>query len=199
MSDDNTRLTLIQRAQDQNNELAWAEFTEIYKNYIYVIVSKMGVYTNDCEDVVQQVMVKLWQKLPDFKYDHDRARFRTWLSSITHHTVVDFIRKQVSSSNKHNKAKDDVSLDFLSSITLPQVEEIAEREWELYIMRLALSNITEFFNGKAIEVFLKSVDGVSGEQIAQELELGLDTVYVLKARVKKRLAQEIKRLQSEIE
>ena len=38
-----TRLTLIQRAQNPDDELAWNEFVEVYKNYIYVIIRQMGI------------------------------------------------------------------------------------------------------------------------------------------------------------
>lgn len=191
----NTRLTLIQRAQNQDDEKAWSEFCEIYKGFIFIVTSKMGIFDIDCEDIVQQVMVKVWKKLPEFQYDRDRSHFRTWLSSITHKTVVDFIRKQTRAAKRHEKAQD----DYLSSITVPEVEEIAEKEWQIYVMKLAMERISECFTGKAIEVFLKSMQGMSGEQISEELCLPLNTVYTFRSRVKKRLNEEMKQLRSEIE
>ena len=45
-----TRYTLLQRAQDQDDSVAWQEFIDFYKNYIYVIIRSMGINHHDCED-----------------------------------------------------------------------------------------------------------------------------------------------------
>ena len=193
-----TRLTLIQRAQNPDDEVAWNEFVEVYKNYIYVIVRQMGVNDKDCEDILQQILVKLWKRLPTFEYGVNKSKFRTWLGTISHSTVVDFFRKQ-SSQNKRIEGAAKEQLDHLSTIDKPEIEEMAEREWRVYITNLAMANIEQFFSGKAIEVFKLSIKGKSTQEISEELEIKMDTVYILKNRVKKRLTEEIKQLKVQFE
>ena len=53
--DNNTRLTLIQRAMNQDDENAWNEFVAVYNNYIYVIIRQMNVPADDCDDLLQQI------------------------------------------------------------------------------------------------------------------------------------------------
>ena len=89
----NTRLTLIQRAMNQEDEQAWNEFVEVYKNYIYVIIRQMNVSKDDCDDILQQVFVKIWKGFEDFEYGKNRSKFRTWLGGVTHRTVFDYFRK----------------------------------------------------------------------------------------------------------
>ena len=76
---------------------------------------------------------------------------------------------------------------------------MAEREWRVYITNLAMANIEQFFSGKAIEVFKLSIKGKSTQEISEELEIKMDTVYILKNRVKKRLTEEIKQLKVQFE
>jgi RNA polymerase sigma factor (sigma-70 family) len=193
-----TRLTLIQRAQNPDDELAWNEFVEVYKNYIYVIIRQMGINDKDCEDILQQVLVKLWKKLPTFEYGVNKSKFRTWLGTLTHSSVVDFFRKQ-SSQNRRIEGASKEQMTHLNTISTPEIEEMAEREWRLYITNLAMTNIEQFFSGKAIDVFKMSIKGQSNQQISDELEIKIDTVYILKNRVKKRLTEEIKQLKSQYE
>jgi RNA polymerase sigma-70 factor (ECF subfamily) len=190
-----TRLTLIQRAQNPNDEMAWNEFVEVYKNYIYVVIRQMGIKDKDCEDILQQVLIKLWKKLPDFEYGKNKSKFRTWLGVITHSTTVDFFRKQ-SSQNRRLEDATREQVAHLNTIDKPEIEEMAEREWRLYITNLAMANIEQFFSGKAIDVFKMSMKGQSNEKISSDLEIKIDTVYILKNRVKKRLTDEIKQLKS---
>jgi DNA-directed RNA polymerase specialized sigma24 family protein len=41
----------------------------------------MGLRGPDLEDARQQVPLKLWQGLKNYKRDEKRARFRSWLST----------------------------------------------------------------------------------------------------------------------
>ncbi|MDD7983514.1 sigma-70 family RNA polymerase sigma factor [Lentisphaera marina] len=195
----NTRITLLQRAMNQDDEQAWREFIDVYKNYIYVIIRKMQVAESAREDLLQQVLVKLWQKLPSFEYDKNRAKFRTWIGSVTRNTVVEHIRKQVSMDKKHESAANEKALSYLNSITQPEIEQMAEHEWRLYLTNLAMAKVKVFFSGKALQAFNMSIEGVDNEEIAEQLDLTIGSVYLLKSRVKKRLRDEIKHLRDELE
>ena len=101
----NTRLTLIQRAMNQEDEQAWNEFVEVYKNYIYVIIRKMNVSKDDCDDLLQQVFVKIWKGFEGFEYGKNRSKFRTWLVGVTHRAVIDYFRKENSLAKKQDKVR----------------------------------------------------------------------------------------------
>ena len=87
----------------------------------------------------------------------------------------------------------------ISSISKPEIEEIAEKEWRIYISNLAMQNIKKIFSGNAIEAFELSMKEIPGEEIASTLGVALDSVYMLKSRVKKRLIEEIKMLKEQYE
>jgi RNA polymerase sigma factor (sigma-70 family) len=193
-----TRATLIQRVQNQQDEQSWEEFVRVYRRYIYAIIRSMNISEHDTEDILQQVLINLWNSLPKMDYDKIN-RFRSWLSTVTKNCVTDFIRKRMRDANRLEKASKDDTLTYLKAIRLPEIEDIAEREWEIHLTNLALENIESLFSGKAVETFRLTLEGKSVEEIAAELDLKENSVYRLKNRVKERLIQEIRHLRSELE
>ena len=64
-----TRATLIQRVQNQQDEQSWAEFVQVYRRYIYAIIRSMNISEHDTEDILQQVLINLWNSLPKMDYE----------------------------------------------------------------------------------------------------------------------------------
>ncbi|MCF7847594.1 MAG: sigma-70 family RNA polymerase sigma factor [Kiritimatiellales bacterium] len=193
-----TRATLIQRVQNRHDDKSWEEFVRVYRRYIYAIIRSMNISEHDTEDILQQVLLNLWNSLP--KMDYARInRFRSWLSTVTKNCVTDFIRKRARDAQRLEKAARDETLIYLRTIRLPEIGKIAEHEWEIHLTNLALANIAPFFSGKAVEVFRMSLKGRSVEEISQELGLKENSVYRLKNRVKDRLIQEIMHLREDLE
>ncbi|VGO14151.1 ECF RNA polymerase sigma factor SigE [Pontiella desulfatans] len=193
-----TRATLIQRVQNQQDEQSWEEFVQVYRRYIYAIIRSMNISEHDTEDILQQVLINLWNSLPKMDYEKIN-RFRSWLSTVTKNCVTDFIRKRTREAKRLEKAGQDDTLTYLKAIRLPEIDNIAEREWEIHLTNLALENIEPLFSGKAVDAFRLTLKGKSVEEIAAELDLKENSVYRLKNRVKERLIQEIRYLRDELE
>ena len=193
-----TRQTLIQRMQETQDEQSWEEFLQAYQPYIQAIVRNMKISEHDADDIVQQVMLKVWKNIAAIENDPNK-RFRSWLSTVTANCVKDFVRKRKLDAARLEKAAQDNTLAYLDAIRLPDIEDIAERRWGVHVFNLALERIDGLFSGKAIQVFLLSLEGVSVEEIAERMELKENSVYRLKNRVKERLALEIKQLREELE
>ena len=190
-----TRRTLLERLHDRNDDSSWKEFVETYRGYIFVVIRRMGIDETSAEDLVQQVLVKLWDKLPEFSYDSKR-RFRSYVATITRNKVNDFVRSLRAEQNRIDKKYSD---DSLKVIEVPEVEVIAQQEWELFIANRALQNIRESFSGNAIEVFERMLNGEDPEEIAATLEIKKNSVHQLNKRVKEKMIEEIKRLKFELE
>ncbi len=193
-----TRATLIQRVKDQHDETSWEDFVRIYSDYIYAIIRSMNISDHDAEDLTQQLLLNMWNKLPETDVDQIK-HFRAWLSIITKHFVIDFIRKRIREAKRLEKVEQDATLSYVNSIRLPDVERIAEREWQLHITNLALEKIEPLFSGQAIEVFRLSLKGMDIKDIAQKLDLQENSVYRLKNRVKKKLLLQVEELRADLE
>src|SRR3954467_379802 len=85
-----TRVTLLtQLRQDPSDQASWDEFVERYGRHIYRWCRQWKLQDADAEDVTQDVLVKLTQKLGAFSYDPSRS-FRGWLKTVAHNTWRDF-------------------------------------------------------------------------------------------------------------
>jgi RNA polymerase sigma factor (sigma-70 family) len=194
----NTRVTLIKRIHDKHDEQSWDEFVGIYGRFIYAVVRKMNVSEHDAEDLTQQMLVNLWQKIPELDATEIK-RFRNWIASITRNFVIDYFRKQSRETKKIERASQEDNLDHLKSIRLPEIDAIVQNQWRIHITSLAMENIKPLFSANALEVFQLSLKGKSVEEIATELGLKEKSVSQLKSRVKKRLTEEVERLREELE
>jgi RNA polymerase sigma factor (sigma-70 family) len=193
-----TRATLIQRVTNQHDEASWEDFVGIYSDYMYAIIRSMGISDDDAEDLTQQLLLIMWKKLPQTDVEEIK-HFRAWLSTITKHFVIDFIRKRTREAKRLEKVEQDATLSYVNSIRLPDVERIAEKEWQLHITNLALDKIEPLFSGQATEVFRLSLQGLEIKDIAKKLGLQENSVYRLKNRVKKKLLLQIEELREELE
>ena len=53
-----TRYTLLHRIQSQVDEVAWKDFTDQYRLYIYAIINRMNIKTSDADDLYQKNFIK---------------------------------------------------------------------------------------------------------------------------------------------
>lgn len=192
-----TRKTLIERVKDQYNEAAWEEFAGIYSRYIYAVIRNMNISQQDTEEIHQKVIIKLWEKLPGMKTDEIR-RFRSYLAMLTKNEVKQFIRSRSRRQDIEKKAAGDASLSYLQSIRLPDIDTIAEKEWQIHLTHLAMKKIEPCFSKKTMEVFRLSLEGVAREEIARRTGIGLNSINTLKARVKSRFFAEIQQLREDL-
>ena len=194
-----TRCTLLERARNQYDSPAWEELIGFYRRYIYVIIRSMNVNHHDTEDILQQVLVKLWQHLADFEYNRDKCKFRYWITVITRNQVLEFVRKRKSDSNKHDRMRAENEADYLNTITTPDVEELATTEWKSFIANMAMQNIKPSFTDQAVSAFMLYTKGVSVADISTRLHVKPDSVYKYISRIKLKLINEINRLKVEEE
>ena len=123
-----TRLTLIKKIQDRNNDEAWEEFIEIYKKYVYAIIRKVGIPLHDVDDILQRVMLRLWKRLPEMQAGEIR-RFRSYLGRITQNTIFEYMRKKGQRACRLEKAINNPNFNYSDSLVLPVLNEIIQREW----------------------------------------------------------------------
>mgnify|MGYP001039265362 CR=1 FL=1 len=195
MSEDKyvTSQTLLLRARNPQDHSAWDEFIEFYKRFIYHILHKMNINANDQDDLVQDVLLKLWKGLPN--YDKDKSKFRTWLSHVTRNTVLNHFRSKKSRPDLVGMEPAGLAeTAYMESFSEPELEELFENEWRAYLCSIAFENIKKLFTGNAIAAFDLSQDGLRPQQIADKLGMTKESVSVLTSRVRAKFAGEVKKL-----
>ena len=193
-----TRQTLLQRASDPDDHKAWEEFEQYYREFIRMVRFQMNCDVDDHNDLVQEILLRIWKTLPELNYNRDRARFRTWLSHLIRNKVIDHFRKLKRVNQKQERVKEEVDHEK-SIISEPELVEVIQKEWEVHIVKLALNNISSLFTERAIEAFELGMEGVQTAQIAEKLAIKENSVIKLRNRVKHRLVKEIQHLREELE
>lgn len=193
MDDFPTRRTLIERIRDQQDEASWSDFVTAYSRYIYVVVRGMSVAHHDAEDIVQTVLLSAWKGLPTFRYEPDRHRFRSWLCTVTRNAVRNFLKR----SNRAPQTELGME-DSRAPSMLPEIEKIAECEWEAYIGNRAMAAVRERFQPNVIATFELFLKGLAGKNVAEQMGIPLNTTHVYKKRVQNALTKEILRLDHEL-
>jgi RNA polymerase sigma-70 factor (ECF subfamily) len=67
-------------------------FVNVYRPGILSLCRQRGL-GDEAEDVCQEVLLKLHQKLPTFEYD-PRKPFRGWLATVVRHAISDYLAKR---------------------------------------------------------------------------------------------------------
>jgi RNA polymerase sigma-70 factor (ECF subfamily) len=75
----------------QGEQHAYAELVHRYQDYVFTLVMRMIKNREDAEEVAQDVFVKAYRSLADFRGE---AKFSTWLYTITSTTCITFLRKK---------------------------------------------------------------------------------------------------------
>ena len=179
-----THATLLARIRAGGDSDAWREFHDRYHELLRGFARRRGVQPNDCEDIVQEVLVALTKALPGFDYDPAKGKFRSYLKTA----VIRAIFK------KRCQKPGETPLEHIEEATRAaaeddEVERIWEDEWRQYHMRIAMSTIAAEFNENDRAAF----DAYVGQQrpaqeVADMLSLSVDQVYQAKSRILKRLS-----------
>ena len=75
----------------QGEQQAYADLVKRYQNFVFTICLRYAPAREDAEEIAQDVFVKAYRSLADFRGD---AKFSTWLYTIVHTSCLTFLRKK---------------------------------------------------------------------------------------------------------
>ena len=84
-----TGSTLLWLLQDPKDQEAWARFVVRYGPKVHDWCRRWGLQESDAQDVTQEVLLKLCNKIGGFAYDPAKGSFRGWLKTLAHHAWRD--------------------------------------------------------------------------------------------------------------
>lgn len=88
MSDEEL-LKLYRNPDTQRN--AFNQLVRIYQQKVYWMVRKIVIDHDDANDITQEVFIKAWSALDNFRGD---SRLYTWLFRIAHNESLNFLKKK---------------------------------------------------------------------------------------------------------
>ena len=195
-----TRLSLLQRLKNWDDKTSWKEFFDTYWKLIYGVARKAGLNDAEAQDVVQETIIAVARKMPEFNYDPAIGRFKGWLMQVTRWRIVDQIRKkQYEEAGRRLPRETPLSTALMenrpdqSSFDL---EAAWDEEWSLHIRDAALKKIRQSANATQYQMFhLHVIKGVPAKEVARKLEVKLADVYYAKLKLGRQIRKEVKSLE----
>jgi RNA polymerase sigma-70 factor (ECF subfamily) len=191
-----TNVTLLGRVcRDPTDNQSWSEFVHRYGPRVYTWCRKWHLSDADAQDVTQNVLMKLFVRLPSFTYDPKRS-FRAWLKTVTHHAWQDYL----DSLRRVGQTGQDSSV--LSALERVEARDDLVRHLEEEFDRELLAEATKRVQARVApatwEAFrLLTQENLSTETVAQRTSMQPATVLVAKSKVIRMLREEVARLQVE--
>jgi RNA polymerase sigma-70 factor (ECF subfamily) len=181
MSNTETRVSIIIGVCQRDPE-RWREFDAIYRPMLFAFLRKQRLNESDAEEVVQDIFIKLLDKI--HTYDREQVRFRSWLFAVAHHALIDKARRRAS----YKKAVDGWVAKMLRS-TKSDSTKLAE-QWVKHhrakILAHALETVRAHTSVKVWTCFeQRLLRGRHGSEIARELGIEPGSVFVNAHRVLK--------------
>jgi RNA polymerase sigma-70 factor, ECF subfamily len=192
-----TNLSLIKNVRDRSDVESWRRFHDFYAPLLMRYLRRLGLEEDRANDLTQEVFVRLLQALPTFELDSKRGRFRSYLWKLTYSALVDEARRfkarrqaeeqwvkrfHESSEAESRKVQDElneINQELILKRALPSVHSKTSRTaWACFEQRLLRDR--------------------PGADIAAELGIPADAVYVYASRVLKAVRKQCAALADEL-
>jgi RNA polymerase sigma-70 factor (ECF subfamily) len=179
--------SLLDRLRRSPEQEAWGRFVEMYTPLLFAWAGRLGLAGHDAADLVQDVFAVLVEQLPQFQYD-PAGSFRAWLKAILLNHWRRRCRRQAA--EKRQPGADPADLAGPES-----VPEFEEEEYRRHLVRRALGLMQAEFEPSTWRACWElTAGGRPAAEVAAELGLTVNAVYLAKSRVLRRLREELQGL-----
>lgn len=182
-----TRVTLLDRLGDAQDNDAWAEFVNLYGPLIFRFARRRLPQDEDAADIVQEVLSAVMQQ----RYRRPQGRFQKWLVTVLLNKIRDFHAR----SFRQRELSGVEIVNRLHEEPSPAHEEEWQQDWQRQVFRVAAERVRVSANPVHWDAFERTVlQNQTSQDVAAALQVSLTNVYAIKSRLMKEIKDEIQRL-----
>jgi RNA polymerase sigma factor (sigma-70 family) len=184
-----TRRSLLSRLRDLDDRESWRAFFDLYWRMLYNVARRAGLSEADAQDVVQETVVMVARKMPDFHYDQARGKFKHWLFRIVRRRITDHLRRVyrkplMAELSFEARAEDDEAPDSTEEAAAGEFGAVWDQEWKQAVLEAAVARVRGQVNPKHFQVFDYCVrQGWPAAKVAATLSMSTPQVYLVRHRV----------------
>ena len=197
-----TRASLLGRLKDREDQASWQEFFDTYWLLIYRVAKKAGLTDAEAQDIVQETVIAMANKLPGFIYDPKVCSFKTWMLRLTRWRIIDTLRKRLlqSAPGADGNGTATSALDRIPDESPLKLDAVWDEEWEKSLLSAALQRVKPHLKPEHYQIFdLYALRQLPVSQVAEIMGVSAARIYLIKHRVAALLKQEIKALRTKSE
>jgi RNA polymerase sigma-70 factor (ECF subfamily) len=178
-----TPVSLLERLRKPTDD-AWSQFVRLYSPLLYAWAGRAGMQEADAADLVQDVLLLLLAKLPEFQHDPSRS-FRAWLRTVTLNKWRERQRRAVLPMSPNELPLDGVAGPDGS-------DEFWESDYRQHLVGEALKHMKDEFQPTTWKACWEHLAyGRSAADVGAELNLTPGAVRAATFRVLTRLRQHL--------
>jgi RNA polymerase sigma factor (sigma-70 family) len=167
---------------------AYAELVNRYHAYVFTLVLRMVKSREDAEEVAQDVFIKAYRSLADFRGE---SKFTTWLYTIANTTSITFLRKKKLDVHSLDNEK---VFEVADSKDSGFRANLVEQKSRVNMVNQAIAMLSPD-DAEVITLFYKAEQNL--EEIGRILKLETNTVKVRLHRARTRLKEKMEKNFSE--
>lgn len=176
--------SLLSRAKAKENK-AWEQLVDVYGPLVYRWCLRKGLKPEQAEDVGQEVFLAVSRNLATYQHES----FRGWLRTITDRKIIDFWEKNGKQTNPDGGTEGQRRMNEVPAESLAE-SEASEREDERILRSSLLELIRSEFSEQDVLAFCRLIiDEKSPAEVAEELKITRNKVYLAKSRILHRLRE----------
>lgn len=166
------------------NQSAYSMLVERYRNYVFTIVLRYIKGREDAEEVSQDVFMKAYRSLADFR---GNSKFSTWLYTVTTTTCITFLRKKkLEIHSLDNEKVFDLANNIDSGFSANQIEH----KTKINMVTEAIKMLNPE-DAQIITLFYKGEQSL--EEIAQIVGKETNTIKVQLHRARTKLKEKMEK------
>ncbi len=189
-----TKVNMIFRLADPEDQQAWDEFIEIYTPLLIETARRLGLTSHDASDAVQEVLVHLVSVISRWKPSGQNASFRRWLARVSRNQMIKALQR--TNALQSEGVFDQRQLYLLGQVMDPQqATSTFNLAFRKQVFLFVIDKIQGDFKAKTWQAFwLTYVDQVPPADVAEKLSFSVGAVYIARSRVMSRLRGAVERL-----
>jgi RNA polymerase sigma factor (sigma-70 family) len=190
--------------RDLDDTESWRTFFETYWRLIYNVARKSGLSDDQAQEVVQETVIAVARKMPEFRYDPAKGSFKRWLLLISRRRIHDHLRRVYSARQMAQAGPEELVMatHHMPEAAPPpdaQMEENWEQAWRENVLQMALVRVRQRANPKHYQVFDYCVlQNVRPAEVAAMLGLSAAQVYLAKHRISAAVKRAAREIESEL-
>ena len=186
-----TTTALLEGLADPADQETWNAFDQRYRPILNGFACRLGLSSEDAADAAQETLARFVKSYRGGKFDPDRGRLRSWIIGILRHCVADIHQRRAAGPKRGMSAIVELPDDS-------QLTELWDEQCKHEILRQGIDELRRDTKTQAgtIRAFeMLAFDGRRPADVATELSISLNDVYLAKHRCLKRLREILERIQ----
>lgn len=190
-----TTTQLLEDLRESGNADAWTRFDARYRPVLVGFARTLGFSPDDSAEVAQRTMVEFTRAYQSGRYERGQGRLSSWLIGIARNTAMSMRREGRRNRAVGGEAMQDAAEAVIGDEA--HLTRIWAKERDSAVLAEAIRQLRgsprmEAHTMRAFELF--ALRGMPAAEVAKECGIDVDSVYVIKNRLTKRLREIVREL-----